>query len=266
MPATRRIAIPLIVIGLLLSVLSLWRPAVAAVPDGDFQGECTSATYPMTCTLDEPEGANPATHGTITVERTGDVFTFTWDAPEGATLAVADDAIKLCVLPKTGDANPFVPTDANTCVGSEALAFGAFPVVFDAGGLLAEAEATDLWFALHVDIVDGDARTTYIVGPGVVTTGTTTTSTSTTTSSTTTTSTTTTTTIAGAVVTDTSTPTAAQVLPAEEGTEVLGVTLEAETLPRTGSPITWGLVLGLALVVVGAGLLLVGRRPTGLEA
>jgi len=73
--------------------------------------------------------------------------------------------------------------------------------------------------------------------------------------------------IAGADLTDTSTPTAAQVLPAdEEGTQVLGVTLEAETLPRTGSPITWGLVLGLALVVVGAGLLLVGRRPAGLEA
>jgi hypothetical protein len=275
MTPTRRIAVPLIVIGMLLSVLSLWRPALADPPEPSFQGVCTSDTFPMTCTLDEPEGVNPATHGTITVARSGDVYTFTWNAPDGATLSKVDDAIKLCVVPKLGDTNPFVPTNANTCVGSEALKYGAFPVVYDAGALLADSEATEVWFALHVDIVDGDERGTYIVGPAAVTNGATTTTSSTTTSSTTTSSTTTTTSAttttsqeAGSTTTApeaASDPPTAQVAPTAEGTEVLGVTLEAETLPRTGGPITWLFVVGLSLVVIGFGILVAGRRPAGLE-
>lgn len=274
MTRTRRLAVPLIVVGMLLSLFSLWRPAAADAPDGSFQGVCTSAVFPMTCTLDEPEGVNPATHGTITVARAGDVFTFTWTAPEGATLSPVDDAIKLCVVPKTDATNPFVPTNANTCVGPEPLRFAAFPVVFDAGPVLAEAEATELWFTLHVDILDGGARTTYVVGPGVAgATGTTTTSTSpttttssTTTSSSTSTSTTVTTspsTTTTPARTDDSTPPAAQVAAADEtATKVLGVTIEADALPRTGSPIAGLLVVGLALVGCGVALLLVGRRTT----
>lgn len=265
MTPTRRIAVALIVVGTLLSVLSLWRPALADQPDATFQGECTSTTYPMTCTLDEPEGVNPATHGTITIDRTGDVYTFTWNPPEGASLAVADDAIKLCVLPKAGETNPYIPTDANTCVGSDTLKYSAFPVVFDAGSLLAESDATDIWFALHVDIVDGDARTTYVVGPGVSTNGSTTTSSSTTSSTTTTTSATTTTAQQAAATTTSEQP-AAQVVPAEESrTEVLGVTVQAEPLPRTGAPLTWLFVVGFSLVVVGFVFLVAGRRPAPLE-
>lgn len=183
-------------------------------------------------------------------------------------------------MPKLGDTNPFVPTDANTCVGAEALAYGAFPVVYDAAALLAESEATDIWFALHVDIVDGDARTTYIVGPGGGSSSAATTTSSTTTSSTTTSSTTTSSTTPTTSTTSTtaqqfaatttvvdSIATAADVLAAEDdATEVLGVTLEAETLPRTGSPITWLFVTGVVLLALGFGLLVAGRRPAVLES
>jgi hypothetical protein len=129
-----------------------------------FQGVCPT-TAPAVCTLDEPEGSNPATHGTITVTRAGSTFTFTAQLAVGASLAGRQDPIQLCVVADTGQADPWVPTNANSCAGihGSPTPFQAFPVVFDAGPLLA-APGAPVWFALHVNIVDGESRTTYVVG------------------------------------------------------------------------------------------------------
>lgn len=134
------------------------------VSANDFLGECTT-TAPVTCTIDEPEGNNPATHGTITVTRVGSVFTFTAALDLGVTLAAGSDPIQLCMAADTGQANPYSPTNANTCAGShgDPTKFQAFPAVFDAASLLAAPDAP-VWFALHVNVQDGEARTTYVIG------------------------------------------------------------------------------------------------------
>jgi LPXTG-motif cell wall-anchored protein len=127
-----------------------------------FQGLC-DLTSPAVCTLDEPEGNDPATHGTITVVRLGSVFTFTSQLDPGATLSSGEDPIQLCMVADSGQPNPYVPTNANTCAGGGTTKFQSFPAVYDAASLLAAPDAP-VWFALHVNIQDGDSRTTYIVG------------------------------------------------------------------------------------------------------
>jgi LPXTG-motif cell wall-anchored protein len=271
------------------------------VEANDFQGVCTT-TSPITCDLDEPEGNDPATHGTVTVVRVGSIFTFTAVLDVGVTLS-GSDPIQLCMVADTGQANPYEPTDANTCAGihGDAVSFQTFPVVYDAASLLATADAP-VWFALHVNVQDGDSRTTYIVGNlgGVTTTttgattttalattttalATTTTQASTTTTqpvtttttaattttsqpaTTTTTAAATTTTVAVGGTTITSPRATATTLPAQ----VLGVVFEAPAadpvvveLPRTGTSARTLLLFGALLLCAGVWLLLLSMRRT----
>lgn len=162
----RKVAGMLLGGGALMIACSGFSPPASA--DG-FLGECPTGS-PTTCTLDEPEGNNPATHGTITVVRNGSVFTFTAQLSDGTSLATGPDPIQLCLVADTGQSNPYLPTDANTCAGrnGDPTKFQSFPVVFDAGSLLSTPDAP-VFFALHVNIRDGGGiRTTYIVGASPV--------------------------------------------------------------------------------------------------
>ena len=221
--------------------------AQAAPPANTFQGTC-AGTSPAVCILDEPEGNNLATHGTITVTRTGAVFTFTAQLLDGAGLASGSEPIQLCMVPaEAGEPNPFVPTNANTCAGNHGspTAYDQFPVVFDAASRL-DAPDGDVWFALHVNIQDSGGRTTYVVGT-VGGAGTTTTTTSTlaptTTSSIapTTTSTVAPTTTSTIALTTTSTvapTTTSTVAPTTTSTIATTTTLGATTTSSTLAPTT----------------------------
>lgn len=201
----------------------------------DFQGACTPAS-PATCTLDEPEGNDPATHGTINVVRVGSVFTFTPVLNAGVTLVAGADPIQLCMVADAGQANPYVPTNANTCAGSHGnpTKFQSFPAVFDAAALLSTADAP-VWFALHVNVQDGDARTTYIVG-GLGRATTTTTAAPTTTTIATTTTAGPTTTTAAPTTTTLSTTTTAQVTTTTTTTMAATTTTTAPATTTTTDP------------------------------
>jgi LPXTG-motif cell wall-anchored protein len=250
------------------------------VEANDFEGECTT-TSPATCVLDEPEGNDPATHGTITVVRVGSVFTFTPTLNAGVTLAAGADPIQLCMVADTGQANPYVPTSANTCAGihGDPTKFQAFPVVYDAAALLATADAP-AWFALHVNLQDGDARTTYVIGNVIVGGGTTTTTGATTTTAlattttalatTTTTQATTTTTQPATTTTTAATTTTSQ--PATTTTTAAATTTTAAvgattiTSPRATTTTLAAQVLGVVFQAPVADPVVVELPRTGTSA
>lgn len=270
-----------------------------AIANG-FQGRCTT-TSPATCTLDEPEGENPATHGTVTVTRSGWVFTFDAVFASGTTLSTGQDPIQLCLVADTGQPNPYSPTNANTCAGAGTIKFQAFPAVYDAASLLATPDAP-VFFAMHVNVQDGVNRTTYVIGSvnEAATTTTMVAPTTTTTVAPTTTTTTTTVALAATVAPTTTTVAeapapavlAATVIAGSGGTTtttaattttgaatattrpaaVLGAVFEASTdtspvLPRTGSSPRVLLLLGSGLLLAGVVLLVLSSRrsPRGVH-
>ena len=125
-----------------------------------FAGYCDpSSTDPADgiCTLDEPEGQNPDTYGTVTYDRVvgeGDLLTF--DLPNG----IDATEVQVCLtMAAAGSENPYIPTNANTCAGNSpdrayASSTPSDPVVIDVGSFFAETSGYEagapIWFTLHV--------------------------------------------------------------------------------------------------------------------
>src|SRR5438552_6212808 len=71
--------------GVIALVLSFMLPAAHAAPNPQFQGACTGTVQSGTCILDEPEGNDPSTQGTVDYVLTGKVLAFTIDADDPIT-------------------------------------------------------------------------------------------------------------------------------------------------------------------------------------
>jgi hypothetical protein len=99
--------VTLTAMGLVALVLSVMLPAANAAVNPNFQGTCTGTASSGTCTLDEPEGNDPSTQGTVTYQLTGDVLAFTIDASEGTPTDV-----QICMQ----TSGPF-DVGANVCAG-----------------------------------------------------------------------------------------------------------------------------------------------------
>lgn len=145
-------------------------PVHAAGPA--FVGYCTpDAANPQdgSCTLDEPEGKNPATYGTVTYDRTvsGASDTLSFDRPNTFTAT----EVQICLtLVADSPASPYVPTSANTCAGnSPDRAYSSSsppdPVVVDVDAFFAGnsnyTPGAALWFTVHIN---GEGRTMYVTG------------------------------------------------------------------------------------------------------
>jgi LPXTG-motif cell wall-anchored protein len=153
----------------------LW--AMAPVPAAEaagpaFVGYCTpdgAAPEDSTCTLDEPEGKNPDTYGTVVVDRTisGAVDTLSLDLPAGTNAT----EVQICLtLVSAAPANPYVPTSANSCAGNDPdRAYQsnspADPVVVDVAAFFAGdtnyTAGDPVWFTAHVN---SQGRTLYVTG------------------------------------------------------------------------------------------------------
>lgn len=122
-PHTHRIrAAALVSIG---ALLLLWAGAIGSDAAQDkkppvFIGYCTpdaGGTGGGTCTLDEPEGQNPDTYGTVTYSRTvaAGQDSLAFDLPDGLNAT----EVQVCLtLADSAAANPYGPTNANTCAGN----------------------------------------------------------------------------------------------------------------------------------------------------
>lgn len=160
----RRLGAGLAAAGLVLLGLALTAPGRAAADSKKppvFVGYCTpdpANPEDGTCTLDEPEGQDADTYGTVAYDRTvagvQDELSFDLPAGLGAT------EVQVCVaLRSAAAANPYVPTNANTCAGnSPDRAYQSNsppdPVVVDLdaffGSLGGYAPGDAVWFTVHV--------------------------------------------------------------------------------------------------------------------
>ena len=276
--SARRIGAVLVATGIVLMTIASFAPgAFADQPSNSFQGTCVGTATSGTCVLDEPEGNNPATNGTVSYVRLGDLMTFVIE-PSGGNI----NEVQICMQ----DTEAF-EIGANVCAGIHGahVAYtsndNVYFVDLTAAGL---ASASPLYWTLHV--VAGGATlqvmspnpgplpttTTTSVAPTTTTTEppttttteppTTTTTepptTTTTEAPTTTTTEAPTTTTTTAVVTTTTAPlTTTTTLP----TEVLG-----KTLSRTGGVHGMILVAGAALLFFGSCLLLSTRIVQGAKS
>ena len=166
----------LVVLGVLsmlataVSLVSFSTPASAAGPA--FVGYCTpDVVQPEdgSCVLDEPEGNDPDTYGTVTYDRTvaGAADSLAFDLPAGINAT----EVQICMtLVADSAANPYVPTSANTCAGnSPDRAYSSSsptdPVVVDVAAFFAAnpayAAGGALWFTVHVT---SSGRTLYVTG------------------------------------------------------------------------------------------------------
>jgi hypothetical protein len=199
-----RIGVICCAVGVLLASAALLMPAGAS-PGNQFQGICVGTMNAGTCVLDEPEGQDPATHGTVTYLRVGDMLTFTIQSADPIS------EVQICMQAS----GPFAQA-ANACAGIHGyhVAFTNLLNVYSVDLKDEGFDATDpLYWTLHV-VAGGrtlqvmpnayqsptttttTASTTTTTIPPTTTTASTTTTTippTTTTASTTTTSTTTTT-------------------------------------------------------------------------
>jgi hypothetical protein len=281
----RRVGAALAAAGIVLMTISSFAPgAFADQPSNTFQGTCVGNASAGTCVLDEPEGNNPATNGTASYIRLGDLMTFVI-SPSGGNIS----EVQICMQSTA----PF-EVGANVCAGSHGahVAFtsndNVYFVDLTAAGL---ASANPLYWTVHV--VAGGATlqvmspnpgplpttTTTTVAPTTTTVAPTTTTVAPTTTTTTEAPTTTTTTEAPTTTTTeaptttttteapttttttdpgTTTTTASVVTTTTLPTAVLG-----ETLSRTGGVDYLFLVGGAVLLFLGSCLLLSTRIAQG---
>lgn len=159
-----RIGVGIAAAGLVLLALAPIVPGpakAAGTKPPVFVGYCTpDAVRPEdgTCTLDEPEGQNPDTYGTVAYDRTvaGAQDELSFDLPTG----LGATEVQVCLtLRSTSAVNPYVPTDANTCAGSSPdRAYQSNsppdPVVVDLdaffGSVGGYAPGDAVWFTVHV--------------------------------------------------------------------------------------------------------------------
>lgn len=125
-----------------------------------FVGYCEPGEDPAdgTCVLDEPEGQNPDTYGLVTYDRevTAETDTLTFVLPAGTD----PTQVQVCLTVATeGLANPYVPTNANTCAGTspDRVYDETNPpetIVIDVAAALEGVEGYELgvplWFTVHV--------------------------------------------------------------------------------------------------------------------
>lgn len=252
-PAVQRAGAMLAITGFVLVMLSLLVPPAQPARAYEFQGTCIGTEAAGTCVLDEPEGKDPAVHGTVTYLFANNLATFTV-----APLAPISE-MQICMQ----TSGPFAQ-GANVCAGSHGnhVAFtqlgNVYAVDLAAAGFGA---APRVYWTLHV--VSG-GRTLQVNGTfdRIVTTTTTAppTTTSTTSGGTTTTAGegTTTTTVATTTSTGAATtaPSATTIAPTPT-TSPLRV--GGEQFARTGSPEWLLLVGGAGLLVIGLTLLVATR-------
>src|SRR5438270_13133719 len=141
--------------GLVALVLSIMLPAASASPNPNFQGACSGTVASGTCVLDEPEGNDPSTQGTVTYALTGDVLAFTIDADDPVT------EVQICMQ----TSGPF-DVAANACAGIHGnhVTFtqvgDVYSVDLDANGF---SDPSVVFWTLHV-VAGG--RTLQVTGPG----------------------------------------------------------------------------------------------------
>lgn len=161
----------LLVSGLVFMFISFFSASSADAFEGDCTPDSTNSED-GTCTLDEPEGNDPATHGTVTYDRTvsGTSDTLAFDFPDGLNAT----EVQVCLtLVADSSSNPYQPTNANTCSGSSPdRAYQSSsppdPVVVDVAAFFASnpayAPGAGLWFTVHV-VADG--MTLYVTGSSI---------------------------------------------------------------------------------------------------
>ena len=92
--------------------------AGANPPNTTFQGVCVGTASSGLCVLDEPEGNDPAVHGTVQYARVGDTMSFTINALDNV------QEVQICMQ----DTEAFAQ-GANVCAGIHGhhVAFSALP-------------------------------------------------------------------------------------------------------------------------------------------
>jgi hypothetical protein len=271
-----------------MMVVALFAPnAGANAPNNTFQGTCVGTASAGVCVLDEPEGNDPAVHGTVAYARAGDLMAFTINALDN----IQD--VQIC-MDSTG---PFAIA-ANACAGDHghhvafSVAGSVYTVDLDDEGF---ATTDPLYWTLHVvaggrtlQVMSPDqappptTTTTTTIAPTTTTTGAPTTTTTIAPTTTTTEAPTTTTTVAPTTTT-TEAPTTTTTVPVTTTTTDPGTTTTTvglttttapvnptttttlptqvlgETLSRTGGIQWWVLVAGAILLLIGACMLLSSR-------
>lgn len=125
-----------------------------------FAGGCTDpAASSGSCTIAEPAGDNPATHGTVTYRLVGSSLRFDFAPVEDIT------AMVVCVVVNANQAHPFIPTTPTSCTdtSSSKRYDGTYqdPYTYDLTTLAGWNTGQSVYFAIGLEQA---ARTTYAVG------------------------------------------------------------------------------------------------------
>lgn len=125
-----------------------------------FAGGCTDpAASSGSCTIDEPAGDNPATHGTVTYRVVASSLRFDFAPVEDITTVV------VCVVVNANQPHPFIPTTPTTCTdtSSSKRYDGTYqdPYIYDLTTLAGWSTGQSVYFAIALEQA---AMTTYAVG------------------------------------------------------------------------------------------------------
>ncbi len=125
-----------------------------------FAGGCTDpAASSGSCTIAEPAGDNPATHGTVTYRLVGSSLRFDFAPVEDIT------AMVVCVVVNANQAHPFIPTTPTSCTdtSSSKRYDGTYqdPYTYDLTTLAGWSTGQSVYFAIGLEQA---ATTTYAVG------------------------------------------------------------------------------------------------------
>jgi hypothetical protein len=275
----RRTGAAFALVGIALMIFAtVGPPNAGATANNTFAGTCVGTYNAGTCTLDEPEGSNPATHGTVTYARALDLLSFVI-SPDHAI-----QEVQICMQ----ESGAFA-AGANVCAGihgnhvAYTSAGNVYTVDLAGEGF---ADSDPLFWTLHVV---SNGATLQVLSPSLVPPPTTTTTTdpgttTTTLATTTTTVPATTTTVPATTTTVPATTTTVPATtsttepsttttfpsvtsttapPLETTTTTLPTNVLGKTLSRTGGIQWWVLVTGAFLLLFGTCLLLSTRIMQG---
>lgn len=158
-------------------------PPPASGQTNNFQGDAceSTGTGEGVCVIDEPEGNNPETYGSVTFDRTTTadddriVFDVALQDPDGGDPPTLQE-IQICIQPADGrEMNPYTPARANSCAGRsddrvyvDEDAPITEPVTIDLDEALGDGftSGEKIFFAVHMTIDDdGTSRTVMVTGP-----------------------------------------------------------------------------------------------------